>query len=48
MDSVATEQKRTTSYNASMRGMFFESLSATVTPDIYDKIMIIYNNLVIM
>jgi hypothetical protein len=46
MDSVATEQKRTASYNASMQGMFFESLSAIVSPDIYDKIMVIYNKLI--
>ena len=48
MDSVATEQKRASSYHASMRGMFFESLNAMVTPDIYEKIMVIYNKLVIM
>ena len=45
MDSVATEQKRAASYHASMRGMFFENLSATVSPDIYEKIMVIYNKL---
>ena len=43
MDSIAVEKKRHGGYNACMRGMFFESLSATVDPEIYDKIMRIYN-----
>jgi hypothetical protein len=46
MDSAAIEQKRSTSYHSCMRGMFFEWLSASVNPDVYEKIMAIYNKLI--
>lgn len=46
MDSPAIENKREASYKACMRGMFFEWLSASVNPDVYEKIMGIYNKLI--
>lgn len=47
MDSSVVENKRISSYDACMRGMFFECLNAMVTPEIYEKIMVIYNKLII-